>query len=216
MTRSLLLRRRLPPEAEPQRGTIIVLHGGNGDLDDLVPAVRSFGPHWEVFAAEAARAVYVDQELVAHTWFAIQEPGRPEPVSFGDSLFQLEQLVYEISEANQDGPEPLYLLGYDQGALLALALSLVVPDYLAGVAAICGCLPQIAAWPLPDRPLDNLPVLLVYDPQDSKLPAELVEATGSELVKRGGVATLRAVSGARELDSRVLTEVRDWLPMRIK
>jgi phospholipase/carboxylesterase len=137
-------------------------------------------------------------------------------VTFGDSLVQLEQLIYEISESNQGVAEPIYLLGYDQGAVLALALSLVLPDYLAGVVAICGCLPEIAVWPLPDRPLNSLPVLLVYDHEDPELPAALVETTQTELVKRGGVPTASDISAARELGSGVSSEVTDWLQGRIK
>jgi phospholipase/carboxylesterase len=215
VNRSLLVRRRVPPETEPAHGTVIVLHGDNGGLDDLVPLAQSLSPHLEVVAAEAPRRVF-NREAVVHTWFSIQEPARPEPVSFGDSLAQLEQFVYDIAEERREQSVPVYLLGYDQGALMALSICMVVPDYLSGVVAISGCLPQIALWPLPDRSLDSLPVLLVYDPEDSQLPAELVETTGDELVKRGGVPTLSAVVGARELGSTVLVEVKHWLGEKIK
>jgi phospholipase/carboxylesterase len=215
VSRSLLVRRTTPPEAEPKRGTVVALHGGDGGLDDLAPLARSLDSHLEIVAVEAPRRVWNPQAVV-HTWFSIQEPGHPEPVTFGDSLVQLEQLVYDVAAGRKDASAPVFLLGYDQGAMLALAISLAVPDYLSGVIAICGCLPQIAGWPLPDRPMASLPVLLVYDPEDSELPADLVEATESELLKRSGVPTLRPVSGARELDPKVVAEVRNWLPMSVK
>jgi phospholipase/carboxylesterase len=215
MSRSLLVRRKVAPETEPPRGIVIALHGDNGALDDLVPFARSLSPRLELVAVEAPRRVF-NHQAIAHTWFSIQEPARPEAVSFGDSLFQLEQLVYDILEERGDQRAPLYLAGYDQGALMALSLGLVVPDYLSGIVSICGSLPRIAMWPLPERLLDGLPALLVYDPEDGELPAKLVEETASELAKRGGVPTLRAVSRARELDSRVLAEVIDWLPVSVK
>ena len=214
MTQSLLLRRRVPPEHALRRGCIITLHGGAGTLDDLVPLARSISPSFEVIAVEAPRRVHYG-ESSAYTWYYAEEPNRPEPITFGDSLIQLEQLVYEISEQNQAGYEPLYLLGLDQGALLALALALVVPDYLAGVVAICGCLPEISGWPLPDRELNNLPVQLVYEPEDSQLPSALVELAKTELTKRGGAATLSAVSGARKLESVVFEVVGEWMRKRI-
>jgi predicted esterase len=168
----------------------------------------------DVVAAQAPRRVHYAGSS-AYTWFYIHEAGHPEHVTFGDALFQLEQLVYEISESGQGQREELYLLGYDQGALLALALSLVVPDYLAGVVAICGCMPDISVWPLPERSLDGLAALLVYDPNDADLPTELVRLAGDELTKRGGTPTLCAVSGARKLDPTVFEVVGDWMRTRI-
>jgi phospholipase/carboxylesterase len=197
-----------------RRGSIITLHGGAGTLDDLVPLARSISPSFEVIAVEAPRRAHY-LESTAYNWYYAHEPNHPEPVTFGDSLFQLEQLVYEISEANHEEREPLYLIGFDQGALLALALAAVVPDYLAGVVAICGCLPEISGWPLPDRELNNLPVQLVYDPEDSELPSVLVELAKTELTKRGGAATLSAVGGARKLEPVVFEVVGEWMRKRI-
>src|SRR5258708_26587247 len=169
----MLVRRRVPPETKPRRGTIVTLHGGKGTLDDLVPLARSISPLLEVIAAEAPRRVHY-VESSAYTWYYAVEPNRPEPVTFGDSLIQLEQLVYEIAEGTQGAREPLYLVGFDQGAVLALALATVVPDYLSGVVAICGCVPEIAGWPLPEGALDALQIQLVYDPQGLGLPAGAV------------------------------------------
>jgi phospholipase/carboxylesterase len=215
VTQSILVRRRVQSEAMPRRGRIIALHGGAGRLDDLVPLARSISPFFEVIAVEAPRRVHY-AELTAYTWYYAQEPNHPEPVTFGDGLFQLEQLVYEISETDQDKREPLYLLGFDQGAVLALAIAMVVPDYLDGVIAICGCLPEITGWPLPDRALDSLPVQLVYDPEDVELPAALVELAETELTKRGGAPVLSAVSGARNLVPTGFEAVRNWMRTRTK
>jgi phospholipase/carboxylesterase len=211
------VRRRIAPATESGRAALILLHGGSGQLDDLVPLAGTLSPSLELVAVEAPRRVH-DPAWVSRTyqWFDIQEPGQPEPITFGDSLYQLEQLVYEVSEALPNESRALYLLGYDQGALLALAISLVLPDYLSGVVAVCGCLPSIAAWPLPETQLDGLPVLLIYDRGDPELPDELVLATADEVGKRGGVPTTREVPGARELKPDVSMTASEWLRRRVK
>jgi phospholipase/carboxylesterase len=214
MSSSLLVRRRVPADGELRFGSVIALHGGDGNLDDLVPLARSLSPGLDVIAPQAPRRVHYVPST-AYTWFYAQEPQHPEPVTFGDSLYQLEQLVYEVAEVGQEEAKPLYLLGYDQGALLALSLALVVPDYLSGVVAICGCLPELAVWPLPDRSLDGLGALVVSDPEDAGLPAHLVSQSANELSRRGGVPTMVAVSGARELGPVVSKVVGDWMREQI-
>jgi predicted esterase len=106
------------------------------------------------------------------------------------------------------------LLGHDQGALLALAISLVLPDYLAGVIAICGCLPRISAWPLPDTDLMGMPYLLIYDEEDPELPRVQVLATADELRRKGGVPMLQPVTGARALGPGVARSTSNWLRRR--
>ena len=195
--------------------TVILLHGSGGNLDELGPLAQYLPAGLELLAVEAPRRIHdPDWRTPTYQWFDIQEPGTPEPVTFGDSLFQLEQLVYEVSKAHQRKSKSLYLLGHEQGALLGLAISLVLPDYLSGVVAICGCLPQIAAWPLPHIDLDGLPYLLIYDRGDIELPKDLVLATAKAIRERGGAPKLRAVTGARNLNPSVSKAVREWLRMR--
>jgi phospholipase/carboxylesterase len=215
MTRSLLVRRRVAPQEEPSRAVVIVLHGENGQLDDLVPLALSLSRQAEVVAVEGPRRVH-DARSAAYTWFYAEEPGNPEPVTLGDSLAQLEQLIYELTDSHPDQSLPLYLMGFGQGGLLALTIGSIVPDYLAGVVAICGSLPNEATWPIPDRALEGLPFLLIYDGNDPHLPEELVVATGSELLKRGGSPTLSPVSGARMLEPEVFKVTSEWFEREIK
>jgi predicted esterase len=203
MSRSQLVYRAVAPDQGPEEATVIALHGRNGTLDDLVPLASSLGPAVGVFAPEAARGVYDGLELVSHTWFGLRADGEPEPASFGDSLFQLEQFVYDVVDrADGQGRLP-FVLGYDYGAVLALAAATVIPDFLAGVMAVGGHLPTIPGWDSPVERADGLAVLLVGDAADRD--------SARRLRQRGAEVTTVEVDGAHLLGDEVAATLRQWL-----
>jgi predicted esterase len=214
LARSQLVYRAAPPTAAA-RATLVVLHGRNSRLDQLFPLAQRLGPDLTIVAPEAARGVYVDRELVSYTWFGIQELPYPEPASFGDSLYQLEQFVYDVRARQLHEEPPPYVLGYDLGAVLALTLTGVIPDFLSGVVAVCGYLPIIPGWTPPMERLEGLPVLLVSDPGDPSTPTELVAATAAQLRGRGADLTLESLRGAGKLGNELEDVLRSWFDAQL-
>jgi len=152
--RSQLLRRELRATGVDRKGTLLALHSDGADAGELLPLCAALGSDFDVVAAQAARsrnpflssASPDDPRWRAYagfSWFRRDDAGRPEPASFGDSLWQVEQLVLERVER---GDSPLYLVGYRDGATLALGAALALPDLLDGVIAIEGDWPLIPGW----------------------------------------------------------------------
>jgi pimeloyl-ACP methyl ester carboxylesterase len=96
--------------------------------------------------------------------------------AFGDSVVQLERFVLDVLDRRADRRPPPVLLGYDLGAVLALAAVLVFPDRLSGVAAVGAYLPMIRGWSPPSSGADGLPVLLVNPRPDDDAPEHLLSA----------------------------------------
>jgi phospholipase/carboxylesterase len=215
MRRSQLVYRILAPQ-QPERATIIPLHGYNGAHQDLIPLARSLGPQVRIIAPEALSGVFQGRLTTGHMWYRIQELGYPEPASFGDSLWQLEQFIYDLLKDRQGAirtriPRPVFLLGYDQGAVLALTLSLVIPEYLSGVIAIRGYLPDMQGWPIEMQEMNNFPVLLISDPRDAGFPRSLTDETIRQLSAHGAHVSVRHVPDAHMLAAGVGQVLHRWL-----
>jgi phospholipase/carboxylesterase len=212
MPHSSLVYRDLPVSGARTRATVIALHGGHGNLDDVIPFARALGSDLRVVAPEAARGVYNFRTMVAHNWYGWSQIYRPELASFGDSLAQLERFVHDVRERTSpaDPPAP-WLLGFDQGAVLALSLALMTPDLIAGAAAICGGLPTFSDPSLIDGVPFDLPLLLVGAPDDPALPPGEIEAAASRLSEMGARVSVRWVDDARRLGTATAEEVGTWL-----
>jgi len=195
----------------PQLGTLIVLHGYDGTSQDLISLARSAASKFTILAPQAARGVWDDLGASGYSWYGNQQIGLPEPASLGDSLLQLELFVYEALDRQTVDRHLPYLLGYDQGAVVALTQSLVIPDLLAGVISICGYLPRIPGWDPPNMKLNELPILFVSDADGQEIPSDLEDWSIQQLRARGASVEITRLRRARDLGAGVVGAIRDWL-----
>lgn len=210
---SELVYREIPPQGGvAERGTVIALHGANSHLDQLVPMASALGPGFRIVAAEAARGVYEAFEIVGHTWFGVTEDGHPEPAGFGDSLYQVEQFLYDVRERHR--PPRLLLLGYEQGGTIALAIAQLAPEFVTGVISVCGGLPEVDGWSPPRERLDGLEILLVEESPSPDSEHVGTSPTGERLKMKGATVVLTRICGASDLLPAVGDTIRDWLSSR--
>ena len=200
----------LVPDSGAPCGTIVALHGDQGDSEDLVPFARAIGPTARIVAPMAARGVYHGVTLMSRTWFG-GSLTRPEPASFGDSLAQLERFLVDVDDRRQSDKEDLpVLLGYDQGAVLALSAAKLFPDLVAGVIAIAGALPAFRDWGHDSAPALGLPILIVSDDASTREAGPCLRATANDLEEAGALVSVVAMAAARELGAELRHIVSDW------
>jgi phospholipase/carboxylesterase len=208
----MLIYQELPAAASV--ATVIGLHAEAGDVDQLVPLAGRLGPELQLIAPQGARPTnpatqgYVENQ--GYLWFFIQEVGHPEPATFGESLWLLDRFIADVRE-RQGADRPIFLVGHEQGAVLAATLAMVAPEQLAGVVAISGYVPDIAGWSPPVEDVQGLPVLLVHDPGDAAVPVELVERTAATLAVRKAAVEVRQVAGAGRDPLAAAELIRGWI-----
>jgi predicted esterase len=69
-----------------------------------------------------------------------------------------------LRQSQGHGAELPFLLGVEQGAIMALATAAAVPDLLSGVIAIAGALSSLSGLGSAARSAHSLPVLLLDMP----------------------------------------------------
>lgn len=160
--------------------TIITLHGANDRGKHYEAHARAAAPTGRLLGLESYKAVFAGKTITGFTWY----PGpltTPPPPFFGDALMELERfLLDEVDRQETDTPVLPFLLGVEQGAIMALAAALAIPDLLSGVIAIQGRFPVVPGWDPPLAPVDQLPILIV-DPPPGVSPAQRM-LTGNDLV----------------------------------
>lgn len=162
---SQLIYSRFQEPASTRR--VITLHGH----DQFLEATRDLGlavnPDGVVLGLQASKGVYLGRTVVGYTWF-IGPLDQPSPVHFGDAMQEIERFLWDEVDRQAPGEAALpFLVGIEQGAIMALAMAAAVPDLMSGVVAIDAALPLVPGWDPPLVPLNGLPILLV-NPRPSR------------------------------------------------
>ena len=169
---------------------IITLHKHNQFGPGVKAAASAAAPNARIIGLESAKGIYVGRTIVGYTWF-VGPLHQPAPIFFGDALAEIERFLWdEIDRQEGERAELPFLLGVEQGAIMAIAAAAAVPDLLSGVMAVDSSLPIVPGWSPPLAPLDGLPMLLVDRPDALERDGVL---TGEELARTlerwGGVVT---------------------------
>lgn len=181
----------------------------------MLPLARSLGKNFHIFAVEAPRpSLLYGRSTRGRSWYAMQGLIQAETGTFGDTFVQVERFLLDILESTTPPdaqPPPIFLLGYEHGASMALVLAQVWPDVLAGVVTVRGHVPYLHGFPYDPTPMQGLPVLFVHDPGDPEITPQVLEDSVAQLTTQGASVEVREVQGARELPESLADTINPWL-----
>ena len=180
---------RLAPLSGRARQLVLVLHGFGADGDDLIP----LGEAWQRLLPDAAFfAPHAPEPCIAgfgRQWFPLtfRDPGERWR-GVNHAAPGLARLITEELAAADLTPDRLALVGFSQGAMMALHVGLRMAPAPAAIIGLSGALvlepgagPDSLAAALAGRP----PILLLHGDQDDVIPAEALALSARALTKAG-------------------------------
>lgn len=167
------------------RAAMIMLHGRGADAADIIALSQVIG---------GSKILYLAPEAADHTWYPYSflaptehnEPGRTS------ALGVIAGLVTELGDSRGIAPERIALLGFSQGACLALEYAARHPRRYGAVCALSGGLIGDTVK-LQDYSgsLAGTPVFVGCSDSDPHIPiervkqsAEIMEALGADVTER--------------------------------
>ncbi len=182
----------------------VLLHGRDRSREEKVVLASSFrvdGIRWLAPASDTG------------SWY----PGRFfEPVSVNEpflsqAIEQIDPVVEEASEDGRLGPDRIVLVGFSQGACLALEYALRRPGRVGALIVLTGAL-IAPERPFPPQTLSGVRVLLTGSDADDWVSAEAVRDTARVLENLGADVQLHIYQGRPHIVSeRELEESRAFL-----
>jgi phospholipase/carboxylesterase len=187
MARELKFGRRAPVSGAA-RSMVVFVHGYGADGADLLGLGDVLGPHLPdtVFYAPDAPEPCAGNPF-GRQWFSIPRfDGSSEvdaAVAMNLAAEDLNAFLDISLQAEGLGPEALVLVGFSQGAMMALHVAPRRDVAVAGVVAISGKLmrPGTLAMELKVKP----EVLLIHGDRDEVVPFGEMQAAGNALVQTG-------------------------------
>ncbi|EFO33104.1 phospholipase/carboxylesterase family protein [Roseibium sp. TrichSKD4] len=176
-----------PKSGNPPRQLVVILHGYGADGEDLIDLGRAWSETLPdaVFVAPNAPEPLPFEVLGGRQWFALQERDMHE-YSLGSEAARALLDTFLDNELQRYGlsDNDMTLVGFSQGAMMALHTGLRRTAPPKGILAYSGLLPA------PDQ-LQGVntttPVLMVHGAEDDVVPPYHLDA-GAKALSNAGVA----------------------------
>jgi len=174
-----------PASKGTARQLVVLCHGVGADSHDLI----DLAPTWSralpdaLFVAPDAPEPY-DGAPTGRQWFSLQDRS-PAVLDAGARRAAPHLLAYIDAELARAGlpPDAVAMMGFSQGAMMALHAGLRRPTAPRGILAYSGAL--LEAPGLAAECAGHPPVLLVHGEQDEIVPFSRAEASEAALTRLG-------------------------------
>jgi phospholipase/carboxylesterase len=160
----------LPPRAPGLSRTLILLHGYGADERDLLPIAHALDPRLRAVSLQGPIALGGPMRA----WFNLGQDARGR-ISFDPDAARaaVRSATAAVEEIAVTSPRPM-LLGFSQGAGIALGVALLRPDLAAGVLSLSGVARALEDQDhAPVEKLRGFPVFAAHGLHDPLLPIEL-------------------------------------------
>jgi len=172
----------LPPRAPGASRTLVVLHGYGADEHDLLPVGHELDPRFRVVSLQGPIALGGPMRA----WFNLRQDlqGR---ISFdlAEAREAVRGVIGAVEEIAAASPRP-FLLGFSQGAGIALGVALLRPDLATGVLSFSGVARTLEGGDhAPQEQLRGFPVFAAHGLQDPLIPIGLGRRMRDEIAALG-------------------------------
>ncbi|HYS10498.1 MAG TPA: hypothetical protein VEP66_17295 [Myxococcales bacterium] len=202
----------LAPRAPGLSRTLVLLHGYGANENDLLPVAHELDPRLRVTSLQGPVALGGPMRA----WFNLsQDPAGRISFDQEEARGAVHAAAAAIEEITATSPRPL-LLGFSQGAGIALGVSLLRPELAAGVISLSG-----VARALEDRdhaPAEQLrgfPVFAAHGVQDPLIPIKLGRKLRDDLTRLGVDVEWREYPMGHMVVPEELDDAREWLRPRL-
>lgn len=189
---------------EDANGVVILIHGRGSPAANIIRLAIPLAPD----ADSEQRIAWLAPQSDNNTWYPHRfiVPVEENEPWLGSALAKIDKIVDQAIEAGLH-PRQIALVGFSQGACLALEYTARGSRPIGAVAAFAGGLIGEPGAPrLPIADLTGTSVFIGVGDVDDHIPLELVEASGQQLREAGADVDFRTYPGVGHtiLDDEIL------------
>ena len=199
---------RFVSQPDNSQGSLLLLHGLGDSGDGLAPLARILQLPLAVAVVDAPqRKITPYHGMQLRAWYDVRETTQAsQRAVIADVEHSYQQLLQLCSEL----PQPIYLLGFSQGAAMALYTGLRQPKLFKRIMALSGY------YPGPEAELSELaasaaPLLIQHGIYDDAVPLAWGYQAVQALQQGGAKVEYQEYQSRHEIRPQQLSAIRAWL-----
>ena len=195
---------------------IFLLHGFGSNMGDLFSLSQFFSDEWAVISLQASESIGFGGYAWAELDFSnLRE--LPKPEQKVESINNVHGSILKLKENLNFDEDEIYILGFSQGADLALSTGFKFPNFYKGIISLCGYFDtKKIEYDLNYDALKKLKIFLSSAVYDDKVPVHLGRMTHLSLKKMKLSPTYFEYNTGHTISNECLTNVLDWLSLTKK
>ncbi|MGM9951690.1 MAG: alpha/beta hydrolase [Lysinibacillus sp.] len=177
---------KAPAASTEKQPAIFLLHGLGSNEQDLLQLVGAFEGNCHIFSLQGPI-----KHRPGYAFYTFEEEGFPTREVF-DKVIQFTQaFIFEAIQEYDLDMEKIYVVGFNQGAVVAQTLALVMGSAIRGVAALSGYIPEFVAVEYNKLPMDKSKIFISHGEYDYDFPLSWGEGSAAFFKDHGADVTFK-------------------------
>lgn len=194
---------------------LVLLHGVGANEQQMSPLMPAFDPRLVVVSVRSPIAIGPGAFAWFHVNFAPDGP-RMDVQGVKAAWERVPAIIDELVQAYDLDATRVYVAGFSQGGIVALAALLSAPQRISGVAVMSGrLLPEVLPYTATPNEFEGNSVLLVHGVHDDKLGIAYAREAKAELERLPIALTYREVEMGHTFTPESIRVVTRWVTARL-
>lgn len=206
---------RRPSAGQGKPPVLVLLHGVGSNERDIAALAPAMDPRFLVVSVRSPITLGPD----AYAWFNVRFTAQGPVISVQEAKAGWETLarfIQDVVAEHGGDASQVYLAGFSQGGIMALAALIATPELVAGAVCMSGrLLPEVLPHAAPRDRLAGKPVLILHGTADSKLVIEHARKAKPTLEGLGVELAYHELPIGHEITRESLAKATAWLSARL-
>jgi len=173
-------------QIDEKGAAIFLLHGLGSNEDDLLQLVDSYKGNCHIFSLRGPIA-----HRPGFAFYTFEEEGKPNREIFDKMILFTLDFIKEAVEEYQLDPKKVYIIGFNQGAVIAQTLALFLGNEIAGTVALSGYIPDFVNADYKKAGIKDAKVFISHGEYDYDFPIKWGENSKQFFEEYGANVTFK-------------------------
>lgn len=208
MNSPMIYELRKPKQVDPGKTypAIFLMHGIGSNEQNMLSLVDGLEDKFYIFSIRGQLI-----QPPGFAFFTIEGYGKPHRKVFDQGVKQLTSFIDFACEQYPVDNSQLYLLGFSQGAILAMTLGLTLGNRIKGIIALSGYIPGFVKEEYNIQSVNKLSAFISHGEMDQVLPFEWCVANDEYFRKMGATVTFKTYPEGHTVSLRNQQDFMKWL-----
>nr|WP_106784834.1 esterase [Lysinibacillus timonensis] len=170
-------------EVDEKNAAVFLFHGLGSNEEDLFQLVESLKGKCHIFSLRGPIT-----HSPGYAFYTFEEEGKPIRTIFDQMIIATKQFILEAVEQYHLDLEKIYLVGFNQGAVVTQTLAVIFGSELAGYASLSGYIPDFVKLEY-RKNIQDLKLFISHGEYDFDYPISWAEESKKFFEENGAIVT---------------------------